>query len=55
MQIDETRTHPHSMHKNKLKMRSSYCGSAEMILTSIHDDLGLIPGLAQWAKDPVLL
>ena len=29
--------------------RSSHCGTAEMNLTNIHEDAGLIPGLAQWA------
>ena len=31
---------------------SSHCGSAVMNPTSIHEDVGLIPGLAQWIKDP---
>ena len=35
-----------------LYLGSSYCGAAEMNLTSIHEDVGLIPGLAQWVKDP---
>ena len=33
---------------------NSFCGTAEMNLISIHKDKGLIPGLAQWVKDPVL-
>ena len=33
--------------KNK-KTRSSHCGSAVMNPTSIHENAGSIPGLAQW-------
>ena len=32
-------------------LRSSHCGSAEMNLTVIHEDAGLIPGLFQWIGD----
>ena len=39
---------------SKVILGSSHCGTAEMTLTSIHEDAGLIPGLAQWIKDPAL-
>jgi len=34
---------------------SSYCGLAEMNLTSIYEDAGSVLGLTQWSKDQVLL
>ena len=40
--------------KEKTECWSSHCGSAELNLTSIQEDAGLIPGLAQWVKDLVL-
>ena len=39
----------------KLEMGSSHCGAVETNLTRNHEVAGLIPGLAQWVKDPALL
>ena len=41
-------------HISKIHLRSSCCGAAETNPTGIHENVGLIPGLAQWVKDLAL-
>ena len=40
--------------KIKQKAREFCCGSAEMNLSGNHENVGVIPGSAQWVKDLVL-
>ena len=42
------------MYWIKKVLGSSHCGRAVTNPTSIHEDMGSIPGLAQWVKDPAL-
>ena len=43
-----------NQHLKVIVRWSSHCGSEETNLTSIHEDAGWIPGLAQWVGDPRL-
>ena len=39
----------------KYQFHSSHCGTGQTNLSSIHEDAGLIPGLAQWVGHPSFL
>ena len=41
--------------EEKLITGGSHHGSVVVNLTSIHEDVSSIPGLAQWIKEPALL
>ena len=54
----EELTHCYGLNCVSTKIRmlgNSHCGSVVMNPTSVHEDMGLIPGLPQWVKDPALL
>ena len=44
---------PNKQKKNHLGV--TYVAQRVKNTASVHEDVGLIPGLAQWVKDPALL
>ena len=54
-QVRSTKKRPaREMVKKNIVFWNSHCSTVEKNPTSIHEDVGSIPGLAQWVKDPVL-
>ena len=51
----EENIHHIILSKKKLFTGVSVVAQKVKNLTSIHEDVGSTPGLAQWVKDPVLL
>ena len=51
----KTKTKTKQKNKQKKLFWDFCCGAVEMNLTSIHQDVGLIPGLTQQVKDLLLL
>ena len=54
-QVLHINRHAIQMYIKMKRSRSSHCGSAVTNPTSVLEGVGLIPGLSQWVKDPVLL
>ena len=49
--IKETIQEEDIIHINIYTPRDSHCGAVETNPTSIHDDVGSVPGLTQWVRD----